>query len=296
MYEITTDFHSMLSPCEINGFNSNFVEYEIINYLISLGITTEQIRIINRNEIEIDLSIKNNYEEYMHRIDTGTAIFKSQSYYASHDKVNRLIYPSKPLYTIHRLVADALCCTNLLITNLEKFPRSIISHTKRIDIDLSYNQKLVDISNFPLLDVSAQHSIYLTSCTMLKNLSGLPKDFIGSLHLHDTIVENFDNIPRGVTGLQISSTNISSLDNVDTFSELITLKADNLVSYESITTVLLCKKLKSASFINDRASIIYYDSRLLTRIMNDFISIPNKSEYVMDCSLRLIDNGFEKYV
>lgn len=277
---------------EMNEYDHNYMHYEIVKYFLSLGISLDQIRIYN-NMIEINLH-SNIEQETICEIGFGNNIFKS---YPVGKRPTFLRFTDHPAFTIHRLITDNLTASGLNIFNLSNFPRKIFNNNCPISIDISNNRNLVDISNFPEMEKGCAHSIYLTRCDKLVNLYGLPQDFTGSLYINETQIKSFDNIPCSTQMLQICSTNITSFHDITQFQSLRTLYATNLKSYENIPHVLLCERLTNISFTNSIPnSSLNIQTLSLHNIMIEFNSKVNKSEYIMDCSLRLIENGFEKYV
>ena len=260
----------------MNEYDHNYMHYEIVKYFLSLGISLDQIRIYN-NMIEINLH--SNIEQ-----ETICEVGLLPTF------PTFLRFTDHPAFTIHRLIADNLTASGLNIFNLSNFPRKIFNNNCPITVDLSANRNLVDISNFPEMEKGCTHSIYLTCCDKLVNLYGLPQDFTGSLYINETQIKSFDNIPRSTQMLQICSTNITSFQDITQFQSLRTLYATNLKSYENVPHVLLCERLRNISFTNS------IPNSSLNNIMMEFNNKVNKSEYIMDCSLRLIENGFEKYV
>ena len=65
---------------------------------------------------------------------------------------------------------------------------------------------------------------------------------------------------------------------------------------KTLLTYFLCEKLKYVSFVINAVGYSAFDNELLNGIMNNFNDMYNKSEYMMDCSLCLIEHGFEKYI
>lgn len=279
------------------GFSDPYVYtiYDVIKHFKNLGINENQLK-IDKDDIFVDLSIENEYIE-MDAFDGHNRYFRNNSF--KFNSFKSLNLNNNTLVKINRLKCDGLKLFNTDIIDLHNFPQYILPVHSNVSVDLSHCRRLQNISEFcTFINNDMYNTIDLNMCKMLNNLIGLQSDYCGSLSITHTDIDSLDKIPYNVIALSISDTPIKSFASIDKFKNVTSLYAKDLEYYTDVVNVLLCNCLtKIVIGTNDVTSPKkHVKSNVFEYIMMQYIANENKKDFTMDCTIALINAGFENII
>lgn len=184
---------------------------------------------------------------------------------------------------------DIKKCYNLTIRRSDFYDLANIRNVENA-IDLF---KLPKITSFDMLPgtYGDTNILKLEKMTIDSSIKNSNKD-LKNLILRDIKgFKNFVNLPHNIKDLTCSFIDdfesFSGIDNYDTLADFdMQFTSDNAFP-KGIIAVLLCKSLKNYAFKLSKYKVVEH---LIDSFMT--ISLAKRSDYVMDCAVKLIDAGY----
>ena len=229
-------------------------------------ISVEELTKIFRLEV-----IENPNCRFINEFDQIICRFNDTSFLVKHEKCKLI-----------DLLCGAYICHHVDNINLDNFPKSV----QCVTLDFGYN-KIRCLKNFPHITQDLKN-LNFSDCHFLEDYSPLSNInvVVHSLRFCDTLFNNFEHLPRNVGVLNIEKCyRLRSFEGIEKINGLHCLIVYDLSYCKNILNLLECKRLNTifgAEKGSQFAPIIKY------------IKLPDKHEYMMDCTIDLINAGFER--
>ena len=157
--------------------------------------------------------------------------------------------------------------------------------TRRLEVRSCYDIRC--FSQLPIID-SRQTEVHLNRLDMIakKDANNSIKNLtLENMHL----MNNFKNLSTNLEKLNISTHEnccFQSFSGIETYDKLVDLSLHRMTKpLDNMLLLLTCKSLTCLGV--NRCSSAY-------GVVQRFMHLVNKQDYVMDCAVRLIESGFEK--
>ena len=174
---------------------------------------------------------------------------------------------------------------NIIVSDCDNFNKiSNISTDSLSTLQISGCSKIKRFKQIPILNTNT----LLIMSSMDLNIIQNDNNSIHNLELLDidTLV-NFYNLPSDLKKLKIIvGINFKSFRGIETYEKLIKLQIHGVDVIHNIINVLLCENLVDTVFYLRNTTVM----DIIKKYMN--MSIIERSDYIMDCAVELIDAGY----